>query len=623
MIVVLAGHVDHGKTSLVQAITGVNTDSLAEEKRRGLSIDLGFAYADLGGQRIGFVDVPGHHRFIQNMIAGVAENQHALLVIAADDGVMPQTIEHLQILSLLGIKQGTVAITKTDLVSQDRLNELRDELRFLFEGSCLQGSQIIETSTQNGTGIPKLLEAIQSCAEKHAAQSESSCFRLAIDRSFSLAGQGTVVTGTVNSGNVSIGEFLHHTGTNQRVRVRNLHVNDSDAESAHAGDRCGINLAGIDSKDIHRGTWLCAEEGLLATDRFFLQLEVVSDFQREVKHWHSVHVYHATSHAEGHLGLLGGPRLKRDESAIVEVTCSDPIHVKIGDRVIIRDRDLQGTIGGGEVRGIPQEKRKSRVENRIWRQALSSEEPQHMTKLLTQLARHEVVDLDHFRRSWNVPADQFAESIESTDLMQADTKAMESDSFNRLAAQVKRVLQAFHKSHPDLPGANFERLHQQISSETRTLRFVLEYQVNSRTLKLNQGQYALNEFRQSKFNFDEGLFRRIEPLVNRPHPMSLGDLSKELRVPLSRLDQESKKMARAGVVIRISDRRLIHPTQLDKFVSLARELSSNQELTVARFRDKTKLGRNTVVQLLEYFDQIGLTKRVDDQRIVIKEKTVA
>lgn len=617
MIVVLAGHVDHGKTALVEALTGVNTDSLEEEQRRGLTIDLGFAYADLGDVRVGFVDVPGHHRFIQNMIAGVATNQHALLVVAADDGVMPQTKEHLQILSLLRLTYGTVAITKTDLVDESRRQEIKSELQHFLKGSFLNDAAIVETSVETGLGISDLEERIREHAKSERENSDSGCFRMAIDRSFSLQGQGTIVTGTVGSGTVHVGDNLQLSDTDQRVRVRSLHVNDEMSTRATSGDRCGINLASLDAKTVQRGSWLCEVSGYLNVSRVLARLSVVTDFPRELKHWTSVHVYHATSHCEANIGLLGGERIVRGEQRLIEIACTTPMHFKVGDRVLIRDRHLQRTIGGAQILGMPQQLQRVRTENRLWEKALVSAGELSPSKVLSEISKQTVVQLDHYRRSWNFTEEAFSSISSDVNLVRSDEFGIAKNKFDETVSQTRRVLSAYHKAHPDFPGANKQTLNKQLALDPVSLNFVLDQLVNSKTLRMNQGQFALADFRQAQIQYNQRLYEQLEPLIKGSRPLSLGDLSKELHVPLNRLEQETRRMARAGVLVRVSNRRIIHKTKYDEFVALANELSNQSALTISNFRDRSKLGRNAVVQLLEYFDQIGFTRRVDDQRVVV------
>ncbi|MFU8817726.1 MAG: selenocysteine-specific translation elongation factor, partial [Pseudomonadales bacterium] len=295
MIVTLAGHVDHGKTTLVRLLTGTDTDRLAEEKRRGLTIDLGFAYLEHQQQTVGFVDVPGHHRFIHNMVAGVAAGQCALLVIAADDGPMPQSREHLQILQLIGVTQGVIALSKCDRASPERIAEARAEIAELVSGSFLQDAAIVETAAEPASGIDELRRLLLERAAQHHKQAAARPFRMAVDRAFSLKGAGLVVTGTVHCGRLEMDQELHLFPAGAAGRVRGLHVQNHAAQQALPGDRAAVNLAGADLPELARGHWLCAHPDA-GHRTLVLDLQVLGDFPRGIRHWTPVHVYHATSH---------------------------------------------------------------------------------------------------------------------------------------------------------------------------------------------------------------------------------------------------------------------------------------------------------------------------------------
>ena len=307
MIVTLAGHVDHGKTSLVRALSGVNTDRLAEEQQRGLTIDLGFAYID--GGDIGFVDVPGHQKFIHNMVAGVASNQYAMLVIAADDGPMPQSREHLEILRLIGITAGCVVITKSDRVSAQRLAACAEEVERLVEDTFLRDRAVFVTSTEDQSSFDKLLAHLRLQVKQHQQQQQYRPFRLAIDRTFSVKGAGVVITGTAHSGVIQVDGRLHHFPSGQTVRVRSIRTQDQENQQAQSGERCALNITGIELQDLRRGDWLCAAAPT-SYRSLTVDLQVSADFPRDVKHWTPVHIYHATQHTQARIALAPGQRLQ-------------------------------------------------------------------------------------------------------------------------------------------------------------------------------------------------------------------------------------------------------------------------------------------------------------------------
>ena len=400
MIVTLAGHVDHGKTSLVEALTGVNTDTLAEEKRRGLTIDLGFSYTDIDGRRVGFVDVPGHHRFIHNMVAGVAAHQHALLVVAADDGPMPQTLEHLALLRLLGVERGIAAVTKADCVEPERLENVRIAVAALARESGLHLSGVVATSCVNGTGLDTLRRHIASVPLPTPEMQVEQEFRLAIDRAFVINGVGVVVTGTVHSGAIEKGMDVAVAPRGLAARVRSLRVSDRAADRAVAGDRCAIGLGGISIDQVGRGDWLVAPTTLAATHNIVVDLQVLADFPRSVRHWLPVHVYHAASHAEGHVALLESAPLTAGQSGMVELVLATPLHPKFGDRLVLRDHAMEHTIGGGRVIDTAPPEKARRAPKRL--ACLEAKRTDDATLAMRRLVELQDVDIDAFRRVRNL-----------------------------------------------------------------------------------------------------------------------------------------------------------------------------------------------------------------------------
>src|SRR5688572_11761326 len=351
MIVATAGHIDHGKTLLVKTLTGVDTDRLPEEKARGISIDLGFAYWPLeGGAVIGFVDVPGHERFIRNMLAGVCGIDYALLVVAADDGVMPQTIEHLQILDLLGIRHGIAAITKTDRVAPERVEAVRAEVAGLLAPTRLAGVPVLSVSAITGSGIEELRQKLATAAAHHAARSaEGQHFRFAIDRAFTIAGSGTVVTGTVFNGAVAVGDRLVISPRGAQVRVRGVQMRGQAAERAQAGQRCALNLTGADLESVARGDWALHEGIHAPTQRIDARITVLASEPEPLEHWTPVHVHLATADITARVALPGERAIAPGGSALAQLVLAKPVGALNGDRFIIRDQSARRTIGGGVV----------------------------------------------------------------------------------------------------------------------------------------------------------------------------------------------------------------------------------------------------------------------------------
>ena len=352
MIVATAGHVDHGKTALVRALTGVDTDRLPEEKKRGLTIDLGFAYHPLGdGHVLGFVDVPGHERFVRNMLAGVGAIDLALVVVAADDGVMPQTREHTAILDLLGVTECIAVVSKVDKVEAARAGEVSVEIDALLSTTGMGGAEIHRVCALSGAGMDALAGALRERALSLAARAANGRFRLCVDRAFMLKGAGLVVTGTVHAGVASTGDRLVVTPSGHDARIRGIHAQDRPAESARAGERCALNLSGrgIESGAVARGDWIVDRALHAPSDRIDVRLRVLPGEARALRHWTPVHAHLAAAHSTARVAVLGAGSIAPGDSGRVQVVLDHPLHALAGDRIVIRDQSATRTMGGGTI----------------------------------------------------------------------------------------------------------------------------------------------------------------------------------------------------------------------------------------------------------------------------------
>ena len=350
MIVGTAGHIDHGKTALVKALTGVDADRLKEEKARGITIDLGYAYSDLGdGRQLGFVDVPGHERFVHNMLAGATGIDAALLVVSAAEGIKPQTVEHLQIVDLLGLDRGIVALTKADLADDDQILERMAEVETLLATTSLKGAEIVPVSALTGQGVDELKAKLLALGE--SGKGATGFARLAIDRCFVLTGAGVVVTGTVHAGEIRVDDRLLLTPSGLEARVRSLHAQNRAAEVGRAGERCALNLTGPRlSKDaIRRGDWVVSPELHAPTDRPDVRLHLLASEGQPLKHWSPVHVHLGSAHVMGRVALLEGDRLAPGDTALAQLVLEDKIGALAGDRVILRDPSATRTMAGAAV----------------------------------------------------------------------------------------------------------------------------------------------------------------------------------------------------------------------------------------------------------------------------------
>lgn len=465
MIIGTAGHIDHGKTTLVGALTGVETDRLKEEKARGISIELGYAYAPLpNGDVLGIIDVPGHEKFVHTMAAGAVGIDHALLVIAADDGIMPQTLEHLEILQLLGIRQGTVALTKVDRVPRERIDEVREEIAAILSVTALADSPIFETAAAqpNDPGVWALRQHLDLQAQQMPARAQDGLFRLAVDRVFTLPGQGTVVTGTVFGGQVKVGDTLIHSASGQSVRVRSIHAQNQASESGVAGQRCALNLAGIAKEEIERGDWMADARVLQATQRIDLHLHLLTEAP-PMQQWTPVHVHLGTRRTTGHIALLRDSAIDPGTEARVQLVLDTPVFTVPGDRLILRNAQASRTIAGGMVLDpyAPARKRRS-AERMAYLNAMEQLATHGDFAALIVQAPHGVALSQLMRLSGH--ALDVAAPLPGTVALPigsgiaGDALVLDEQRWLALQQQMLQTLSRFHEKSPDEPGVNAARL---------------------------------------------------------------------------------------------------------------------------------------------------------------------
>ncbi len=613
MIITLAGHVDHGKTSLVRALTGVNTDRLAEEQARGLTIDLGFAYLEADGRTLGFVDVPGHHRFIHNMVAGVSAEQHALLVIAADDGPMPQSREHLQILELIGVRAGTVALTKCDRVSDERRRAALEEVRQLITGTCLQDAPIIESSTVTGEGIDALRHHLLEVNERHTTSTQDGPFRMPIDRAFTISGVGVVVTGTIHSGHVRADDSLTLFPAMKTVRVKSVRAQDRTVLSAASGDRTALNLSGLDVDELSRGQWLIGNPDT-GSHSFSVMLSVLADFPRAVRHWLPVHVYHATTHTTAHLALLSSERVQPGTSALVEVVTEAPLPVRRGDRLVIRDQGLDRTLGGARVLSVRPAAGRRRAESRIDRltaDALS--DPR--TSLETHLTLGPV-DLSAFRENWGLNDADIRSLLGELDAVEVDGRVISRQTWSAWRQDLLTHVEECHQADTALQGLKKSELSR---SPEPFLSALLADLVAAGELVSESGRYRPAAHEVALADAERQWLDRVAPLLDQPQPPSLGDMAKRFRLGVGDLAKRLHPLVSKKYLVRISETRYYLPGHLDTLAAVARTLDADGPFTVRQYRDASGIGRNVAIEVLEHFDRSGFTRRDGDLRKIVGE----
>ena len=615
MIVGTAGHVDHGKTTLVHALTGVDTDRLKEEKARGISIELGYAYQPLAdGGALGFVDVPGHERFIHTMLAGAAGIDFVLLVVAVDDGVMPQTREHLDILHLLGITRGAVALTKTDRVDEARVTAVERDLQRWLTDTALAGMPVFPVSATAGHGVDALRRYLHETAQVMQPAGVGGGFRLAVDRSFSLKGIGTVVTGTVFAGRVEVGDELRVTPSGQTVRLRGLHVMNQPAPVGHAGQRCALNLHGVGKEEIARGDWIVAPRLHVPTARFDVRLTLAPQAPAALVHWTPVHLHLGAAHVMARVALLEGERLAPGESMLAQLVTDRPLGALHGDRFIVRDADARRTLGGGTVLDPDAPARKRKTPLRLAElAALETRDPAPRLAHLLDLGG---VDLQKRAVHWN--RDDLAEFLpaDSTRVHAGhEDWAFSGAHWTSLKDKFSADLGGFHERFPDEQGPEAARARRMFFPKLPAPAFAAlaealmadgGLQRSGPWLHLPTHTVALNRD-------DEALWQRILPwLAESPlDPPWMRDLARRAGRDEAVMRRLLQKLASQGRLYQVVRDLFYLPETLARLAAVVRELEQlTGETRAAEFRDRTGLGRKRAIQVLEFFDRVGFTRRV-------------
>ena len=617
MIVGTAGHIDHGKTTLVHALTGVDTDRLPEEKKRGISIELGYAFMELSsGTRIGFVDVPGHERLVHTMLAGATGIDYALLLVAADDGVMSQTREHLAALSLLGIDRGAVVMTKIDRADAQRIQTVHTEVAALLDATPLAGSPVLKVCAPTGHGLEalkKLLVDVASASTYRAIA--GAAFRLAIDRVFTLEGIGTVVTGTVHAGFVSIGDALVLVPGEQHARVRSLHAQNRRVTQAHAGERCAVALAGVGCDQVRRGQWLVAPAVALATQRMDATLTLWHAEPRALRSGTAVHIHLGAAAMPGSVAILEGDTLAPGSTARVQLVLQAPVGAWQGDRIVLRDASASRTIAGGCVLDPFAPVRYRRTPQRLAElDALALRD----TSALLAAAPHGV-DL---RLRAAAAGLEIVASLSPGTLRQTDTRAdwaLGTAQTIKATASVLTALASFHDHYPDEPGPDAARLRRLTMPRLPdSLWRALLVQLRRDGAISGQGAFVQLPAHGVKLSAtDERISQKVKPMLLRSGfdgawvrelARGAGESEPLMRTTLSRL-------AHRGELHQVvKDLYYLHATiaKLAVIVRLVGDRQGEHEITAAAFRDATQLGRKRAILILEYLDRVGFLRRVGD-----------
>ncbi|WP_353190210.1 selenocysteine-specific translation elongation factor [Pandoraea pnomenusa] len=626
MIVGTAGHIDHGKTSLIRALTGVDTDRLKEEKVRGISIELGYAYTPLpDGDVLGFIDVPGHEKLIHTMAAGAVGIDFALLVIAADDGIMPQTREHLAILTMLGVRRGVVALSKADRVDAERLASVTQEIARWLADTPLANAEIVPVSatTPNDTGVAALRERLISAAQMlktsgNATRRDDALFRLAVDRVFTLPGHGTVVTGTAFAGTVRVGDSLTVMPQGLPVRVRSIHAQNRPVDAGRAGERCALNLAGVERDQLGRGDWIVAAGLSEPSTHVDVELHWL-DGNAPLTQWFPLHVHLGTTHVQARTVLLDGDTLAPGGTMRAQLVFDIPVCTMPGDRFIVRNPQATATVGGGRVLDPAAPQRKRRSSARLaWLDAVAqSLDGAGLDALLVQspfgLTSAQVVALTGLPVGrWQWPGDAVVFTGG-----EGESLAFAPSAWQAMRARVLDALRDYHARVPDEPGLDAARLGRMTwpSLEASRWRVAMQAMLGEGALARTGAWWHLPTHRVEMTDEETALAEALLPKVaqGRFDPPWVRDMGRELNVPEERVRGVLRKLARQGRVHQIV-KDLFYD---DACVGTLAGIIANAHGTVeaGAFRDATGLGRKRAIQILEFFDRAGYTRRVGDRHV--------
>ncbi len=636
MIIGTAGHIDHGKTTLVKALTGVDTDRLPEEKRRGISIALGYAFLDVDAtHRIGFVDVPGHERLVHTMLSGATGIDHALLLVAADDGVMPQTREHLALLSLLGIARGTIALTKCDRVDAATRAARRAEIAELVAGTPLARAPVFEVAAAAGPaggGVRELREhLIVEARALPPREAGAQAFRLAVDRVFSLAGVGTVCTGTAHAGEVAIGDELlllppAQGQSPRRARVRSLHAQNASAERAIAGQRVAIGLVGLDKDDVERGQWLAAPGIAQWTDRLDARLRLWSAESKPLRSGAVVHVHVGADQVTGSVAVLGQvaggvagdaiDALAPGEEAFVQLVLHRPIGAWAGDRVVLRDASATRALAGGVVLDPQAPARYRRTPQRLAElQALTAETAERrLAGLLDQAPMG--VDLARFAAGQGVAIGELSSDLTVVRGPAGPAWALGPAQTAHWEALALERLRAYHAAQPDELGPDLARWRRLTAPRMAEplWRALAQRLAGDGRIVLSGAAAHLPEHGVQLSALDERLAQKVWPRL-----LSAGfegawarDLAKDVNEPEALMRTTLARLSQRGELFQVVKDLYYAPPAIRELARIARDSAADGDVKAAAFRDRSGLGRKRAIQVLEFFDKVGLLRRVGD-----------
>ena len=630
-----AGHVDHGKTSLIRALTGIDTDRLKEEKERGITIELGFAYLDLPcGHRLGIVDVPGHEKFVKNMVAGAAGMDLVAFIIAADEGIMPQTEEHFEICQLLGIQQGIIVVTKKDMVEPDWLELVTEDIRTFFAGSFLEEAPLIHVSSTTGEGIEEVRDVLDRFVAASDFTESHGPFRMPIDRVFSMKGFGTVITGTAISGRISTGEELMIYPGRKTGRIRTIQVHNRDTQEAESGHRTAINLQGLEKEAIHRGEMAAAVDCLQPSyllDGNFLYL---ASNKKPYKNRARVRVHLGTAEIMGRIVLLADEELAPGAEADVQIMLEEQVGCWPGDRYVVRSYSPVHTIGGGIIfNGSPRKRKRFREENKQIFKTYRDNTPEELAVLHIRENGYNGLTLDRLGVKMGIFGKRLKKSVQQPlssreiILIDQDKQRMVAGTvYKKLAEKLVSTLSTFHREYPLKAGLSKEELRSRLyrGLDQRLFQFLLNDLLKKAIIGQDQALVRMADHRISLKEEEETLRLELESFYRQTglaSPTLKEVLEKFSRFPQPLIKEVLALMIDDGQLVKINEDLYFYgPALAELQEKLLAHLVKETEIDMPAFKDMTGLSRKYSVPLLEYFDKIKVTIRVGDKRILREQQ---
>lgn len=624
IIVGTAGHIDHGKTTLIKALTGRNTDRWEEEQRRGITIDLGFTYFDLkNGDRVGIIDVPGHEKFINNMVAGVVGMDLVLLVVAADEGIMPQTREHMDILGLLGIKKSILVINKCDLVDEEWLELVEEEIQEELEGTFLEGAPVVKVSAATGQGLDELTDTIQQLmSDEVVAKDTQTIPRLPIDRAFTLSGFGTIITGTLISGTITREDVLEMYPIGKECKIRNIQVHGQNQDKCYAGQRVAINLSNVKKKEIRRGCVLAPKNSMKNTDLLDVKLKVLEDSMRILTNHERLHLYTGTSEILCRAVLLDKEQIGPGEEGLVQLRLEEEIAVKRGDRFVVRFYSPMETIGGGIVLE-PNPVRKKRFDAQAIEELKKKESGSLGDVMELQIKEHgdTMITLAELAKVMAHSVDELKEYLEELEEsgtifvfpMKKDTYLWHRDSEFAVRQKVEETLQKYHSEHPYRYGMKKAEIHNTFLKKIKPNIFdaYIERMTRENVYGRREEYLSLPGYEVPK----DAMYLQTEKLIEDTFEKAGYDFVRFSEIDFGKIPRQTAEdvvlmMIDEGKVLRINEEMFTMKHLMDEAKEkIQNHLKEENLITIAQVRDMFSTSRKSAKPILEYMDSIKVTKK--------------